>query len=199
MPAPRPLKKPQATLAEVLALIEPHRAEIKPTDNVICVMVRGYFRDTMGKPGTNDVGQYDDAGFWIATHDRHFSSWRANTDPSRLGWNPHANGYMARLRPGVWRFMKWHHKRQYWAFGQGPNPVTIDRVKEDGTVARTMTGIFGINLHQGGDSGTSSEGCLTIPKQGGEWQDFKDTGYSLLDRYQPPGSFPLILIARPDA
>ena len=195
MPAPCPTTRPKATLAEVEAYLAPHVSKLKKGDQVICLVVRGYYRDTMGTKGKNDVGMYDDAFFWIAPHS--FSSWNGNADPSRFGWNPNAGGYMARLRPGVYRFQKWKHRGRYWAFGQGPNPVSIDRVRADGTVAKTARGCFGINNHEGGVHGTSSEGCLTIPRA--QWQDYRDQGYALLRRYGPnPATYPLILVERPD-
>ena len=136
---------------------------------------RAYYRDSMGKPGVNDVGIYDDAIF-IVTPD-HFSAWNANTDPSRYGWNAGAKKFMARLKPGVWSFRRLKHKmnspRGYMAFGQGSQPVTVERIKQDGTIAMSESGQFGINLHRGGNNGTSSEGCQTIvPSQ---WPDFDKT------------------------
>jgi lysozyme len=199
MPAACPTTQPKASLAEIERLILPlqKHPNYRATDKVACVIIRGYRRDTMGKAGRNDVGMYDDAAFWLAGD--HFSAWNANSDPSRLGWNQRAGQYMARLRPGVWRFRRWKHKGQYAAFGQGGNPVSIDRVRQDGTIAKTVKGCFGINLHKGGVVGTSSEGCLTIPIS--HWLSFQSAGYDLLDRHgiAATGTFPLFLIERPDA
>lgn len=191
MPAPCPTTRPKATIAEVEQLIQPlqKHANFKSTDKVACVIVRGYRRDSMGKKGQNDIGMYDDAIFWIAGD--HFSAWNGNADPSRFGWNPGADGYMAQLRPGVWRFVMRRHKDQYPAFGQGENSVQIGRMRTDGTLAKLVKGCFGINLHRGGVNGTSSEGCLTVPIA--EWTDFRDTGYALLRRHNVTGSFPLFL------
>lgn len=129
------------------------------------VAFRAYYEDSMGKPDENDVGIYDDAVFIVTP--THFSSWNANTDPSRYGWNSGAGKYMARLKPGVWSFRRLKHKIHsptgYMAFGQGSAPVTVERIRKDGSIAITESGCFGINLHRGGNSGTSSEGCQTIP------------------------------------
>jgi lysozyme len=199
MPAACPTTQPKATLADIERLILPMQKHpnFRTTDKVACVIVRGYRRDTMGRPGRNDLGMYDDAAFWLAPD--HFSAWNANADPSRFGWNPRAGQYMAMLRPGVWRFRRWKHKGQYAAFGQGSNPVSIDRIHKSGTFVKTDTGCFGINLHKGGTQGTSSEGCLTIPVA--MWHAFRVAGYDLLDRYgvAATATFPLILIERPDA
>lgn len=194
MPAAKPISRPKATRDEVAALIAPLMTKPGSKGVVVCVMVRAYYRDTMGVKGRNDVGMYDDAAFWLAPD--HFSAWNANTDPSRYGWNPNAKGYMARLRPGVWRFIARKHRGRYNAFGQGGNAVVIDRVMADGQHSHQVRGHFGINLHRGGLNGTSSEGCLTIPTE--QWTEFRDTGYGLLKRHGIKDSFPLFLVERPE-
>jgi lysozyme len=130
--------------------------------------VRGYYSQTIGEPG-NDISAYDDA-FFIVTPTS-MTSWGGNTDPSRYGWNPHADKFMARLKPGCWWFKPLIHRGKYQAYGQGDNPVTVERIKKDGTVAKTETGEYGINLHLGGINGTSSEGCCTLPPE--QWSDFR--------------------------
>jgi lysozyme len=149
------------------------KAEEFPTTFIFAS--RAYYRDLMGKPGVNDTGIYDDAIFIVTPDD--FTAWNANTDPSRYGWNAGAGKFMARLKPGIWSFRRLKHKmsspRGYMAFGQGSAPVTVERIKQDGTIAVTETGVFGINLHRGGNIGTSSEGCQTIPPS--QWIDFDKT------------------------
>jgi len=174
-----PNSKPRASRQriEVAALAawkdDGYKAEDFPTSYVFAS--RAYYRDSMGKPGVNDVGINDDAIF-ILTPD-HFSAWNANTDPSRYGWNPSADKFMARLKPGVYSFRRLKHKmnspKGYMAYGQGSKPVTVERIRQDGTIASTETGLFGINLHRGGNNGTSSEGCQTIPPA--QWTDFDKT------------------------
>jgi hypothetical protein len=184
-----PPNRPHLSVDELDLVIANHRAQLQPSDKVVLVIWRAYFRDTMGEPGRNDVGIYDDAFFWRAPNG--FSAWNGNADPTRLGWNPHAGKFMARLAVGVWRFVKWKHKGQYWAFGQGGKKVTVERVREDGTVARKETGIYGINIHKGSVNHTSSEGCQTLPPS--QWEAFRSTGYGLLDAWKQQ-SFPVIVI-----
>jgi len=174
-----PASKPQATRQKVeVAALRAWKADGKKAEDFpekYVFAVRAYYIDSMGKPGVNDTGIYDDAIFIVTPE--HFSSWNANTDPSRYGWNAGAGKFMARLKAGVWSFRRLKHKRTspsgYMAFGQGSEPVTVDRIKQDGTIAKTESGQFGINLHRGGNSGTSSEGCQTIPPA--QWPDFDKT------------------------
>ena len=173
------MSKPKASRQRVeVAALKAWKADGRKAEDfpsIYVLAVRGYYRDTMGVVGKNDVGIYDDAIF-IVTPD-HFSSWNANTDPSRYGWNAGAGKFMARLKPGVWSFRRLKHKASspngYMAFGQGSLPVSVERIKQDGAVAMTESGEFGINLHRGGNNSTSSEGCQTIiPTQ---WPDFDKT------------------------
>jgi lysozyme len=184
-----PPNRPLLPSAQIEKVILQHRAQLRPSDEVILVVWRGYYRDTMGEPGRNDVGIYDDAMFWIAPNS--FSAWNGNADPTRLGWNAKAGKFMARLAVGVWRFEKWKHKGQYWAFGQAGNKVTVERVRADGTVARPESGQFGINLHKGSLNHTSSEGCLTVPPS--QWEAFRSHGYGLLEAWGQQ-TFPVILV-----
>lgn len=121
---------------------------------------RGYFRDSMGRPGKNDRGMYDDA--IVVLTSRLYQTFNANTDPSRSG------GRLAVLQPGVWPYKQgMHHPSNpngYPCLVQA-GPVTVLRdngVKE--------TGEFYIHIHKGGFNLTSSEGCQTIhPAQ---WDEF---------------------------
>jgi len=191
------MSKPKASRqrVEVAALKAWKDAGRKAEDfpNTYVFANRAYYRDTMGKVGVNDTGIYDDAIF-IVTPD-HFSSWNANTDPSRYGWNAGAGKYMARLKTGIWSFRRLKHKmnspRGYMAFGQGSVPVTVERIKQDGTVAVREGGEFGINLHRGGINGTSSEGCQTIPPD--QWPEFDKTLSSIIGGQR----FPYILSDEP--
>lgn len=127
--------------------------------------IRGYYMNSMGKAGLNDRGIYDDAA-WIILHDRCIA-FNFNTDPTG-----YAHG-RATLVPGIWRFTPGKHHlsspppkgrpafRQFGMF----------TVKRDGVGERT--GNFGINLHDGGDENTSSEGCQTVPAS--QWKEFKGT------------------------
>lgn len=130
--------------------------------------IRGYYRDTLGVPGVNDTGIYDDCIAIIAP--RFYRTFNANTDPSK--GHPH----VATLQPGVWKYRRGIHglskpkEKQYYALVQAA-PVTVSREGAAPTDPRTMeTGLFGINIHKGSYTSTSSEGCQTIyPEQ---WDEF---------------------------
>jgi lysozyme len=189
-----PPNKPRASLSVVVDAAAKALGE-RPMPEIFVLMDRAYYDRTMGNPG-NDVGIYDDAAFIVSPLG--FTSWNANTDPSRYGWNPNAGKYMARLKPGIYTFRRLKHRASspsgYMAFGQGPDPVTVERIRRDGTIAETETGCFGINLHRGGVNGTSSEGCLTIPPS--QWPYFDDRLSDILTRTGLK-TFPLILIDGP--
>lgn len=135
---------------------------------LVVLGIRGYYADSMGAPGRNDRGIYDDAIF-IDTPEA-CVSFNANTDPSRFrpGQGEGAAKGMASLMPGVWpvyRFDK--HKGQYLALCQRAGEVTVLR---DGNPPYPDKGNHGINIHRGGLNTTSSEGCQTIhPAQ---WDSF---------------------------
>jgi len=113
---------------------------------------RGYYRDTMGEPGQNDRGIYDDAIALVTPTDIY--AFNANTDPSRHG------GALAVLQPGVWWYkLGTHHPgtpNAYECLVQA-GPVTVKR--DNGVVE---TGEFYIHIHRGGYNLTSSLGCQTI-------------------------------------
>ena len=126
---------------------------------------RGYFRDTMGAVGENDIGVYDDAMFVVTPGA--YRTFNANVDPSRQ------KPGMATLAAGTWRYKLGIHniskapERRYPALIQAA-PVTVSRF--GGGLTASVTGWFGINIHRGGDTTTSSAGCVTIhPSQ---WDEF---------------------------
>lgn len=142
--------------------------------------VRGYYQDTMGQPGVNDRGIYDDAIFLIspAVH----ASFNANTDPSRIrkGSGKGRGKGMAVLKKGLWLYKPGLHgltrPNPYQALVQA-DAVTVIR---DGNPPYPDTGYFGINIHRGGNTTTSSEGCQTIfPAQ---WTAFIELVRSELKR-----------------
>lgn len=139
--------------------------------------VRGYRRDTMGKPGQNDAGIYDDALFFVAPGV--FRAANGNTDPSRIGWNASIGKQFAMLVPGTWYFIRGSHKGRTPALRQATEEQAADvKIPDHGhfTVwransmdeviqkrAKTEHNYFAINIHRGGDETTSSWGCQTIP------------------------------------
>lgn len=127
--------------------------------------IRGYFKKTMGDPSKNDTGIYDDAIFIISPD--HFSSWNANTDPSRMIPN------VAVLKPGGPYLYK------VGLHGvSGPNPYMALRQYGNVTVIRngsvnvtdSPANRFYIDIHRGGYGTTSSLGCQTIHPD--QWDAF---------------------------
>lgn len=135
---------------------------------IIVVGIRGYYRDSMGKPGVNDRMLYDDMIALVTPNVT--LSCNGNTDPNgyRRGKGAGSQKGMASLEPGFWPAYKLAlHKGQYLAICQRAGEVTV---KRDGNPDYLDTGWFGINIHRGGVSGTSSEGCQTIPPA--QWEAF---------------------------
>lgn len=153
-----PSSKPKLSREEVERLV----VAAKVREAVVLVGSRGYYRDSMGVRGRNDRGIYDDALFLVTPHV--FAAFNANVDPSvnRRG--------IAVLQPGVWRYRVGIHglskpkSQQYRAFVQAA-AVTV--LRDD---VGYETGFFGINIHRGGMSGTSSLGCQTVPPA--QWAAF---------------------------
>lgn len=128
--------------------------------------VRGYYRDTMGKPGVNDRGLYDDGMFVVGPET--FVAFNANTDPSYFrkgiatlipGWYPYKPGNHGISRPDG----------GYPAF----RPATRNEelpVYRDGEKGRSKHAGVAINIHRGSLHSTSSEGCQTIHPH--QWDAF---------------------------
>lgn len=180
MSAILPAATPKLALAEVERIIRRHQI----TDPVVLVGVRGYYRDTMGAPGQNDRGLYDDALFVVSP--THFSTWNGNTDPSiyRPG--------IASLVPGVHRYRRGNHGLSrpgggYPAF-RPATPGEQLPVVRDGVV-NPRPGVA-INIHRGGRNTTSSEGCQTLPPQ--QWPAFYAALTGEMKRHKVT-SFPYIL------
>jgi lysozyme len=167
--APETLIKQYLTEAGLLTASEP------------CALlgVRGYYRDSKGVEGRNDVGIYDDAMFFIAPGV--FLAVNANTDPSRLGWNAGVGKEFAMLMPGTWYFIRGAHKGKVPALRQADEDQADDvkipnhghfkvwRAKGMEAVlagtARVDDNYHAINIHRGGENTTSSWGCQTIPPE----------------------------------
>lgn len=146
-----PANRPQQTREETDKILRSHDI----TDGFALLGVRGYFLKTMGDATKNDRGIYDDAIMLITPTT--YTTFNANVDPSvfRPG--------IATLKPGVWRYKVGIHglsrpkDRQYTALVQAaPVAVVRDGGKEE-------SGYFGINIHRGSNTMTSSLGCQTIP------------------------------------
>ena len=171
-----PASKPELGAEEVRELLRAAGVDLsKPA----LLGRRGYYRDSMGKPGVNDIGIFDDAIFYHSP--TAFSSFNANTDPSKHREN------IAVLTPGLWRFRVGIHNqtkalsRQYKALIQAKEftvyregTADVPRATEDSRGFCLGNGLwrgwFGINLHKGAFTSTSSEGCQTIYPQ--QWSAF---------------------------
>jgi lysozyme len=148
-------------------------------DPLLIVGMRGYYENQMGIAGRNDRGIYDDAIFVVTPN--FFGSYNGNTDPSRerKGHGTGIHKGMASLNTGLWRAHRFGmHKGLYMALCQTGGKVTVMR---DGTPDYPDTGHFGINIHNGSWSGTSSLGCQTIfPAQ---WESFISAAMDQAKRY----------------
>ena len=157
IPKNRPQQKRDETLKQLKAA--------GVSDPVCLVGIRGYYRDTMGAKGVNDVGIYDDAIIVVSPNVH--AAFNANVDPSRLGKNPKINKPYAQLKPGVYRYKIGQHGisrgNPYKALVQAA-PVTVLRGSGE------ETGYFAINIHRGGNRTTGSEGCQTLPPA--QWPAF---------------------------
>ena len=146
-----------------------------PLPAVYVLAVRAYRRDSMGVPGRNDVGIWDDA-FFLCTPDGYYPE-NANTDPSRLGWNPGVGKPFGLLQPGCWWFYPGPHKGVRPAFRQADDERVARKlgIPYDGKFLVERCWGFGdprntlewghqqVNIHPGGNTGTSSWLCLTLP------------------------------------
>jgi lysozyme len=146
IPPSRPMQKRADTAREL--------SGFAVTEKVALLGVRGYYRDTMGVPGKNDRGIYDDAIF-LYSPEAHVA-FNANTDPSVT------RKHIAVLRQGLWYYKVGIHglskpkAQQYTALVQA-GEVTVIRDDEG-----SDKGYFGINIHRGSYGSTSSLGCQTI-------------------------------------
>jgi lysozyme len=177
MPAIVPASRPRLAQADALKIVR-----LAGVAQAVALLgVRGYYRDTMGKPGVNDRGIYDDCIALVS--ETSFATFNANTDPSV------ARARIATLDAGTWLYRKGKHKINeptgYPALVQaGPVTVTRDQAGKD-------TGWFGINIHRGSVHTTSSLGCQTIfPTQ---WEMFRSLVYGEMDRHKQP-VIPYVLV-----
>lgn len=168
-----PKAKPQLKREDVEKIL---RANKVPVGECALVGVRGFYLEGMGDASKNDRRIYDDAFFLVTPNA--FASFNGNVDPNgtRKGKGTGSKKGMANLKTGLWAYKPGKH-RGYDAFVQA-GKVTVIRDGIDGDYPDT--GYFGINIHRGGISTTSSLGCQTIPPS--QWDSFKGLFYGELAR-----------------
>lgn len=171
-------KKPQISADEIREIL----AANKVTDKVCLIGIRGYYLDSMGKPGENDRGIYDDAIIIISP--REYETFQANTDPSIY------RKAIASMIAGVCRYYKGKHKNRYWALRLVGEKVKVTRDKMLGI----LIGIA-LNIHKGGWRSTGSEGCQTLMPN--DWDDFIELVYDEMDFYGQE-TIPYVLIDEKD-
>lgn len=166
-----PIHKPRITtdeLRRVLSRVDANLDGLLGAYKLLVIGIRGYYRDSMGAPGTNDRSIYDDAICLVT--ESVLASFNGNTDPSgyRKGHGTGTSKGVAVLKPGIWNAYRFDlHRGQYLALCQRAAAVTVIR---DGDPPYEDTGYHGINIHRGGTNTTSSLGCQTIPPA--QWDAF---------------------------
>lgn len=173
----KPKERPKLSPKKVRELI----VQQNVTSPVAILGIRGYYRRTMGHPESNDRGVYDDALF-VVTPNR-VTPFNGNTDPS--SYRPG----IATLRPGVYPYRRGRHGISRPSADGSPagypalRPATPGEalpVDRDG-VKNPRPGIA-INIHRGGTSSTSSEGCQTVPPD--QWDEFLRTVSEAMEDFQ---------------
>lgn len=169
-----PPSRPKRDKADVAAILEHHKIALS---KACLVFIRGYYLDSMGKRGQNDINVYDDAAFLISP--KIFESYNANTDPSFIIRDGRA---LAKLNLGVYQFYRGLHKGRYPALRAYPEGVVLDCTR-NGQPSKCSA----INIHKGGTvngrSGvTWSEGCLTIPAI--QYPDWKARVWREMDAFK---------------
>ena len=156
------MKKPKITLSELLV-----RFPNLPKDGAYLVGIRGYFLNSIGVRGANDLGFYDDA--IILVNGSEICTFNGNTDPSKEGKG------LAMLKVGSYQYYKGKHRGKYNALRPFPEGVKMPCTR-DGKDSFAIA----CNIHKGGNTTTGSEGCQTIPPV--QWDEFIGLVYSVMDK-----------------
>lgn len=155
-----PNTRPRITRKDAEAYLKGKK--ISPFE-VILLGIRGYYLNTMGDVGVNDRGIYDDALCIMGPEA--FVAFNGNTDPSIY------RKRVAVLKTGVWQYKPGKHGITFNRPGY-PYPAFVQA--DEVTVVRDGTGLdagwFGINIHRGSNTTTSSLGCQTVPPP--QWDAF---------------------------
>lgn len=186
IPSSRPRQTRIETMRQVDSVIAScvgesasYNTEVWP--EVFVLARRGYYRDTMGVRGKNDRAIYDDAFFVVSP--TVYRPFNGNVDPSPK----HRKHVASVIAPQVLWFIPGTHwgKIPHKAFRQYSKfHVMRDDEGKD-------FGMFGINNHRGGRTGTSSLGCLTVPPA--QWDEYRDLINAQLKLYAQK-TFPMFLL-----
>jgi lysozyme len=189
-----PPSRPKLSKNDALAYITPFLPALEQYP-VRLIGIRGYYRDSMGTVGVNDIGIYDDAICIVSP--TIFKAFNANTDPSRHGLGiatlvtTEENGgvpyFYEKGIHGIHHLDVVHNAQDratksqllitgkdvpkvpltYWALRQhGRVTVLRDGKKETDTAAAP----FWVDNHRGGINTTSSLSCQTIPPE--QWEEY---------------------------
>ena len=145
---------------------------------LLVIGVRGYFLNTMGKAGANDIGIWDDAVL-VYESGNLLKTFNANTDPSKNKAN------LAMLDTGVYQFYRGLHKNRIRAFRAFPEGVRLRCKRQNSKGEWTADYCSAINIHDGSLMNTGSAGCQTLPNTNGHRQftEFRDLVYGLMDAH----------------
>lgn len=138
----------------------------------VLVFVRGYYLDSMGKPGVDDANIYDDAVFLVSPD--LLESFNCNTGPSFP-----EKGH-AKLDLGIYRFYRGLHKGSYRALRPYPEGVTLPCTRNGRKATCSHT-----NIHKGGSRASFdvvwSLGCLTVPDI--QYPEFQTRVWAEMDKF----------------
>ena len=174
----KPKARPRLTRAKLLAKLKKFDIDFDKYPLVI-VGIRGYYLNSMGAVGRNDRGIYDDALFILGKNT--FAPFNGNVDPSSYRAKTSRRKGMATLKKGIYYAHRFDNHRtsrsNYPAICQRAGNVIVHR---DGD-KKLHKGMFGINIHRGGRSTTSSAGCQTIHPD--QWDGFYQLSKSIAKRH----------------
>lgn len=174
--------------------------DVDSYETPLLVGIRGFF-----SKGNNQRGIFDDAIFYLENGFN--AGFNGNTDPSKIApglavLQPGTYEYIQGLH-GVHHIdfaikddrdaYEWllankgkdhpnpKYRLTYWALRQHSN-VTVKRDGDPVAVTDTPGNRFWIDIHHGGVTGTSSEGCQTIALE--QWSDFRQQVYAAMDTHK---------------
>jgi len=166
-----PKGRPQRSEADLLKLAHHFFGDNLP--DVLIIGNRGYYLDSQGVKGENDIETYDDAVF-VLVESKLRQAFNANCDPSKK------NRDMAMLDEGIYYFYQGKHKGEYDALRAYPEGVRLPCKRQNrlGKWYKSFCSL--INIHKGYFGTTGSAGCQTIIKT--QWSEFIGLVYGAMNR-----------------